>query len=739
MRSWTIAWLIGCLALHSLPSIPSIPWAALSTAVAIAAVLSRRGRLPLLAVLGFLWTGWAVADVLAARAASDSLPRDVVAEGRVVGIPQEHRRRTRFSFEVSRVQVNATWHAHSGRWRVDWYSPDKRVISDSRWRLGVRLGRRRTPRNPGEFDVEAFHFRNRITATGWVRGSAERTELSPRTSIRIDPIRQKLSQSIRAFLHGRWEAGLVAALGVGDRQAIGLAEAGILRETGTAHLMAISGLHVGIVAALGLLVGSSVWRRVPYLVSKLPARSAGVIVGFLLAIIYAALAGFALPTQRALIMLSIVSGALLLKRPAAPSRVLLVSLWIVIVLDPLAPLGPGFWLSFGAVACILWMCVGRSGNGLPLAVWVRIQGGLTLLMAPIGALFFGAMTPAGFIANLVAVPWVSVAVVPPTLLGTALMASALPGGDVALRLAAGGLAWLWPYLEWVAKASTGILVPAPTHLAVILGVGGVFLLLVAGLPGRLLGILLLLPLFGSAWSFADHTRVTVLDAGQVSPVVVSHGHNAVVIDTGVRGRGGFDPGRAVVVPFLQDQGRRSLDAVILTSADVKRTGGLRALRESIQIGHVIGPAAGVAAVRGLESCAAGESIRFGVIRVRFMATGAAPTHCAAWIETPGATVFVPGHGASGPAAWSLTRIPDLVVLNDRDLSDLPDASRPVLDRVDAAVITGSGSVRTSAATYRTAKCGAVEWWRAQDGEGGVHCFIEENGRYWRDTGIARTP
>ncbi len=735
MRSGTIAWLLGSISLCYLPSLPAFSWlGALVVILVMAAQPSLRPlRILMFALVGFAWTGWHASAQIDTRDRFASLPRDVLIEGTVSGIPNVGRRRARFEVHVTRVHTGERWLPIGGRWRVDWYDATDRILAGQRWRLPVRRSTRSLPVSPGGYDLSKHLFRRNIAATAYIRADEGPELLGLGSDLGLDRVRQGLSELIATELEGRPLAGLVAALAVGDRQRLTNDQRSVLADTGTAHLVAISGLHIGLVAAFGLLLGASVWRTVPALVARIPAPIAGGAVAFLGAGAYAALAGFALPTQRALIMLSVAVAALLSRRPLQTSRALAAALLLTLIVDPLAPMDPGFWLSFGAVSSILWMFAGRLHRMPPTAAWLKLQWGLLLFMLPTGLALFGQVVPAAFLANLVAVPWVSVTVIPPVLAATGMAVFGMPGHAVLYELGEGALEMLWPFLEWMAHwgGITGTASPGWVQVsAALLGVA--MLLAPKGAPGRALGVVLLAPaLIPGIPLSSTGVSVAILGSDGFAPVVVTGVGSTVLVDAGRQGRWSSDPGRALVLPYMGRRGISELDAVVLTGIERSRNGGLRTVRESSSDARVFGPDALVGHVSNLEPCGKGPAAAAAPLAYDFPDADA--NRCPVRIRVMNKSVLIPGPAAADADWWRRADVPNLLVLDKAAVSTLPASANRILEAAATVFVKGENTTLDLRSAHHAARCGSLEWRLDAEGSTKIHCHAASERRFWHRT------
>ncbi len=552
-------------------------------AVLLAAWAWRRQwlRPAAIALLGVLW-----AMLRAQLILSHGLPpalegRDIVVLGKVCSLPQSNERYTRFDLDVETLTHRGRPVASPGRIRLRVYNRLISVHAGQIWRLTVRLKRPHGFQNPGGFDYEAWLFRQRIRAVGYVRDHPGNERIQ-QAGFSLHAVRQSLRERINAALPQSSYRGLIVALAVGDRSGIDARSRETLQRTGTSHLIAISGLHVGLVAGLGYGLGMLLYRLSSGLQLYWPAPKFGTLLGLLSGLGYAALAGFSIPTQRAFIMLLVCAGALWSGRSVASWRVFCLALLLVLIWDPLAALDPSFWMSFGAVAVIIYLVNGRSTGRPRWRRWARIQLALSLGLMPIVAAVFQFVSVVSPIANFVAVPVFAFIVVPAALLGClpALVNEPQLAGWF-LHLADAVLSWIWPVLERLGQADVAVFPLTPASLFALLCalVGVLWLLAPAGTPARWMGALWLLPLMlgRSVDLTPGEFRLTVLDVGQGLSVVVRTARHTMVYDTGARFGPNFDIGAAVLVPFLRAQHARTIDTLVVSHGDNDHIGGLDSL------------------------------------------------------------------------------------------------------------------------------------------------------------------
>ncbi len=571
---------LGVAWLQQQPDLPSVLWLYPFAATVLAwslvpaaggpgrLFLRRAGTASLWFAGGFLW-----AALVAHVKLADYLPpewegRDVSVRGVIAALPEVTDRGARFEFDVEQVttpparvprHITVFWYAEGSG------TPPASLHAGERWDLSVRLRRPHGLANPNGFDVEAWLLERGIRATGYVRVEPSNRLLQSMVwhpSYLVERAREWIRNRIVSALPGESSAGVLVALAVGDQQAISRGEWTVFTRTGVNHLMSISGLHITMVSGLAFAIVLWSWRSSPALVARLAAVKAAAIAGLLVACGYALLAGFAVPAQRTVYMLAAVAAGLLLGLASEPLAVLALALLVATVVDPMCVLAPGFWLSFGAVALIMYVTLGRIGQPTWFVNWGRVQWAVTIGLTPILLAMFQQVSVVSPLANAVAIPLVSLGVVPLTLIGVLLPV------DWLLQLAAWLMTLCTAALHWMSALPAAVWQQhAPPWWAVPLALlGALWVLAPRGIPGRWLGLVAFLPLVvvkasgpapGELW-------VDVLDVGQgLSAVVRTHRH-ALLYDAGPAFSSDTDAGNRVVVPFLRAQGVEQLDGFVVT-------------------------------------------------------------------------------------------------------------------------------------------------------------------------------
>ncbi len=588
----TLALLAGICVFQLFPQLPDTFWAVPLSFAVIGCWRHSFLKPCAIFILAFLYAWWSAHSVLSNRLTEDQLLKNVLVEGVVSSIPQgDSSRGYRFILQTTRLQVTeeAGWQKHNLKVRLRWYRRAPALVAGDVWQLRVRLKSPRGLANPGGFDYERWLFVHRIDATGYVRQSEDNRLLKQSACRRIACWRQVFSRQLATVSQTR-VSGLVRALVVGDKSGIDDQQWKLLRDTGTAHLMAISGLHIGLVAGLAFAMVRRLWGW-SSLVQYWPAPKAAAITAILAAGVYALLAGFQLPTQRALIMVTVIMTAILTGRSHLPWRVFCIALCMVLLIQPLAVLSAGFWLSFGAVAWIFYQLAGRHGETGRFHQAMRIQLALSLGLLPVLLLGFQQTSLVAPLANLLAIPVVGLLVVPMLLLGCLLSLLWLPAGALLINTASLVLLMVHELLAILAAVPLAVwqqgLPAVSLFLSCIVGTG--LLLAPAGTGSRLAGLVLL-----SATGFSEPSRVppgvvrlTVLDVGQGLSAVIQTRRHSLVFDTGPRSRSGFDTGAAVLVPFLTNSGIRSVDRLIISHSDNDHMGGAASLFAQLEVNSIL--------------------------------------------------------------------------------------------------------------------------------------------------------
>lgn len=567
--------------------------------------------------LGFIW-----ASLIAASHLSEELPQDLEGQditliGTIDSLPHQSQDGVRFNFLIEKsLPDNALISRLPSRVALSWYrvsgelsaSLPVDVRAGERWQLTVRMKRPHGNANPMTgFDYEVWLLEQGLRATGVVR-PADRyanTRLAPfvwSIGNLIERSRDFLRTRIHAALPDQRYAGVVVALVVGDQREVGQSDWKIFNRTGIGHLVSISGLHITMVAGLFASLMFYLWRHSFFsdaqLPLRIPAQKVAALSGGLMALLYVALAGFGVPAQRTLYMLTAVALAMWCGRLSSLSQVLCFALVTVVLFDPWAVLWPGFWLSFGAVALLLY--VGSEREYRPnSANWCdslsrawrsasTTQYAISVGLIPLTVLLFSQVSLISPVANAIAIPLVSFVVTPLSLLGSVLPD---PLSMWLLRLAHGCVALLAQFLEYLSSqrfAVWSVAAPSPPIFLVAM-LGACWLLAPRGWPLRFFGLLCFLPLVLNTATrpTSGEMKVTAFDVGQGMALLVETAGHRLLYDTGPYYSPESDGGSRVLLPYFFASGISQLDTVIVSHNDNDHSGGALSLPGAIEVTELI--------------------------------------------------------------------------------------------------------------------------------------------------------
>ncbi len=585
MYYYIIAFFAGTLILQFFQQLPSLVVVlAILTPLALIAIFKRWrwARLCLCAGIGLLWSLIFAFHIMNSSLPKSKLQKIITVKGYILSVLHKDELREKFLFADGKTIM-----------QLSWYGDYPDLKNGDKWRLQVKLKKPYGSMNPGEFDYEKYLFQHHIRAIGYVRNSSLNQRLSSHWFHHpISRFRQYLAAGIRQALDDEPLTGIIIALVVGERNDLTAAEWQVFRNTGTSHLTAISGLHIGLVAGLIFLFAQFIWRRIPKLTLYLPAPKAGAIGAILGALFYSGMAGFALPTERAVIMISVFSLALLLSRNIKPWHAFFIALFFVCFINPLASLTIGFWLSFAAVAVLIYCFSGRvAARGLWWK-WGRSQLVVGIGLLPLSLMSFQQFSLGSFLANIVAIPIVGCVVVPLSLLGSLIWLISASLGGWILLLAEKILQLLWLLLSWLAAQPWLIWHHALANGWVLLTaiVGCLLLLAPKGVPARFLGLIWLLPLIfytPPGPKSAGEVWFTLLDVGQGLATVVRTKQHVLIYDTGPKYSDSFDAGSAMVVPFLYKQGINRVSMLVVSHGDNDHIGGAASVLQMVRVKKIM--------------------------------------------------------------------------------------------------------------------------------------------------------
>ncbi len=610
MKYWCSAFAVGVLSASFLSYLPPLvlffPSAFL--VVTLCLLLAKHSQNAIVKFISTIATGLILGASYGIytgdKLVQQQLPEGMAGEqlwikGAVVGLPELDDRRQLFELQV----IAASQHPDGN---VPLNFPPRKVLVSSYgqlrvkpgeiWQLQVKLKPPRGFVNPGGFDYQASLLRRGIGATGYVRDALDNRQIESQTHNNLHVLRYQLQQWLLNQSHSSEKAILIALL-VGDTSLITKDQWSELTKTGTNHLIAISGLHLGFFAIAGFFIGEFIGRFIQMAWHRCPASVPGHLLAMAFTLFYSLIAGMNIPTLRTLIMLGIVHLVCLSRRSFRISNVFFLALVCVLIYDPLAAFDMGFWLSFGAVGVLLFCFAGRLNPGGHQAgfiarackeflksQWLMFIGLLVPLILLVNTL--SLLAPA---ANLLAIPLITFFVVP-CLIIAAIFQQAFGYGDtIFLSAAEWGAELFRHWLQYLLQANLEQLNPAVTlnSYAIPLALAGVSLLLLPkGLRKSSLGIGAICLALAIPTEPSNPLQLLVFDVGQGTAVLIRTRHHQLLYDTGPAYTDNFDAGSGILTPYLRSQGLRKLDALIVSHNDADHSGGMEAILKNFNIDHL---------------------------------------------------------------------------------------------------------------------------------------------------------
>ena len=583
MIIFTIAFLLGDLWLQTFSQLPSV---VIICSCAIAGMIliikkTKKNSASFGLIFGFVYTYIYASSLISIELSSNLEDKNMMVTGYIASLPVKDNLQTHFNFIVDHVLDHPDALPKKSLIRLSWRDVSQRLMVGDKWQFTVRLKRIHGIQNPGGFDFEKYALQKGLRAIGHVVPD-HNIHLIAKHPWRypIDRTRERIQLNLQKVLPSTPTAAWLQALIIGERQGISGKYWQVLKNTGTNHLMVIAGLHIGIIAGLLHLLISHLWRILPGMVLRLPSSLASAIGASIGAVIYSALAGFSIPTQRACVMLSIYLLVTLRRYQLSPWSAWSATLMIVLLLNPLAILSESFWLSFCTIALIIY---GMSGRLAPHSFWWkwgRVQWVIGVGLIPLTLFFYQQASLISFIANSIAIPWLGFLILPFCLIGTLTLMLYPPLASFILKIADLTLSQLWSLLTWLSSLSFAVWQHDVTFILLIpITIGFLLLLIPSGMPGRWVGLVFAAsmvlfepakPSFGDVW-------LTLLDVGQGLSIVVQTASHTLVYDAGPRFTDQFDMGESVVLPFLRTRNISRIDKLVVSHGDNDHIGGTGAL------------------------------------------------------------------------------------------------------------------------------------------------------------------
>ena len=481
--------------------------------------------------------------------------------GHIVNLPTTHTKYIRFQFAPEGASEPLLIHA-----KLTPTTP--RFLPGQYWELDLLIPPRPHYHNPGgetfsssSSTLAYLHSSHLLKASTFVAW--------------IDQLRAHLQQTITHTLGKTPQAAIISALTIGDQSQLSDSQWKRFRESGIVHLISISGLHVTMVAGLVVLISKAIFCRIPVFFNRWPAQQPALLLGLLTAFFYALIAGFTVPTQRTVFMLSTTVWAKLTHKNWSAMQIWLAALLVVLLLDPAAVGMIGFWLSFLCVGALILSSTHRLQLPTGWRLWIKGQWIASLASLPILAVVFQSLPLLSPLANTIAIPLVSLGVTPLALLGL------IDPTGYLLIIAQYLLVYQDHFLDYLLKLPHTYHFHAPPTWTILpAGFAVLLLLFPKGFPFRCWAFIGFLPLFLLHRSAIEpgQWQATAIDVGQGLAVLIQTQHHQLLFDTGQK-----KAARPALMRVMHHYGIKQLDTLILSHNDNDHTGGAPLLMQEIPI------------------------------------------------------------------------------------------------------------------------------------------------------------
>lgn len=572
-----IVWIQNCVAL------PSPAQLSLIALIAILAFCFRAW--PILCLcLGLVWASLFGIARLSDRLPAQMIQKELKVEGYISSLPHRHPHHQSFDFVVLTPDGD-----FPHKLRLNWYNSPP-IEAGQSWQLTVKLKPPHGTLNPAGFDYETWLFANGFDATGYVSASkAIEQPMSISLQQWISRWRQDLAKRIDFALPEGQQTAIIKALTLGSQNGISQAQWQLYQQTGLIHLIVISGSHISLIAGLVFVLFRQAWTRAGFM--GIPGYLPAAIVSWLAGLSYGALAGFSIPTLRAVVMFSVLMLAMIWQRHTGAWQVFKTSVTAVLLIDPPAVLQTGFWLSFLAIALLIHISHGRLGKSSNWRQTTFDHFASSFGLTPLLLLYFQQISLIAPLANAIAIPLLGLFIVPVALAALVLL-YLLPGlASYLLAFCDSLLVYLETVLQWMLQIPHAYLnLPQPSlYAALAAGFGVLLITTPKGFPGRYLAVFCFAPALFLEFArpeFAE-IKMNVLDVGQGLAIVIATQNHTLVYDTGSHMPDGLDMGNAVVLPYLYQQGVNKLDYLIISHGDNDHSGGAESIMQHLEVSDIL--------------------------------------------------------------------------------------------------------------------------------------------------------
>jgi len=652
MRTAALMFLFGVLCLVALPTLPSFAWLCLVffCLVVLCFIFFIFNKINnninkkffwviIFFVLGFFYADFRASLILAWQLPHEIENKKITISGYIIDLPVTVEPQTKFIFLTNKIEDKKV----KVKIKLTWRDCQQVLHAGDYLQLQVKLKRIHGLMNPGSSDYSKLAFLANIRAQGYVlSGHNNPAPFALRSDLRvskgeqithnffvapINQFREFLKEKIQnSFVKSKVKinnSGSILALAIGDRSLLTANQWKIMRDTGTNHLMAIAGLHIGFIAGLFFWLIRLIWRQFPSACLFLPSEQVAAIGALIAGLIYALMSGFALPAQRAIMMLTIFLLAIILRRKLAIAHGFFLALFLVLILNPFSVLSDSFWLSFISVGFIILSINRGSSNKNLLIKLTKIQLIMAFGLIPLTIILFQQYSLVAFFTNSLAVPWMGFVLLPIILLGLINLIFSTKIAGLFFWLADKNLIGLWWLLEKFSHYSFAVVPQViPNYWSVLLVVVGLFLFFLSKkYVFKLISLILFLPLllFSPAKPKTDQVKLTVLEVGQGLASVIQTNNHVLVFDAGPSFGANYDLGESVVTPFLRSLGVNEIDLLVISHGDNDHAGGANALTKNFSIKKIqSGEPERLHLAKNILPCWRGENWRWDGVDFKFL-------------------------------------------------------------------------------------------------------------------------
>lgn len=580
-------------------------------------------------------------------------------QGTIASVPEINHDKAHFNFLISKINSKKI---PDSLIKLSWNMPPALHVGEE-WQFQAGLHALHSPLNPGSFNYEHWARAHHIKANGFVLAAGEYEKFHTHFfRFGLAHLRENIATHISTQTHSIYSPFLTA-LSVGLRQGITSAQWQVLQATGTNHLIAIAGLHIGFLTTFVMGFIYFIWRNSNKLALSIPTPIAASGAALIAAFIYSALAGFSLPTLRALIMLTIFLLSIMLRRAISFSSTFSSALVILLLFNPLAVLEESFWLSFGSVALIIYATQGRLQKTSLFWQSIKLQWILTVGLIPFTILFFQQISSVSFISNAIAIPCVGWLILPLCFTGVLFIKISWLSHSL-FYLANQVFAWLWWFLERMASLQHlqhHLAMPSKISIFTTF-IGMIILLAPAGFPARYLAGLWWLPLFiNYAFLHEKELKLSILNLEKGQSILLQTAHHTLLFDTGNKQEDN-DAGIRFIIPLLRILKITTLDTLIISSNEKSFYGGTQSIVNQLPIKKIITTTPALFANGPILRCEAGttwewDKVQFKIIYPSSLVNNDLSPVCVLLVTTSDAKSFLLTGALSAQGFKNLFNLP----------------------------------------------------------------------------------